>query len=97
MFSGFHRSCKNSDRQTDLSKQFRPRSDAPNAASFQGLRCLPIIEQFLDTVKGSKKDLFKLSVQGCRGVWVSECLGKIQYELVNAVKTHYENTPIQIY
>ena len=44
-------------RQTGLSKQCRPRSDA--MASDQDLHCLPFIKQFLDTTAGSTMDVFK--------------------------------------
>ena len=45
-------------RQTGLSKQCGPRSEPQNAASHQGLICLPLIQQFLDTASGSKLYLF---------------------------------------
>ena len=37
----------------------RPWSDAANAASEQGLHCLPPIQQFLYIATGSTRDLFK--------------------------------------
>ena len=42
--------------KTGRSKQYRTRSDA---ASDQGLHCLPLIQQFLETPQGCKMDLFK--------------------------------------
>ena len=43
---------------TSLNKQCRPRWDAANAASHQGLHCLPLIQLFLDTTLGSKLYLY---------------------------------------
>ena len=44
---------------TGPSKQCRPRWDATNVASHQGLYCLPLIQLFFDTTFGSKLYLFK--------------------------------------
>ena len=40
--------------QTDISQQFRPRLNAQNTASHQGLHCLPLVQLFLDTTLGYK-------------------------------------------
>ena len=36
-----------------------PDETPQNAASYHGLHCLPLIQQFLDTTSGSKLYLFK--------------------------------------
>ena len=47
-----------SDRQAWANRD-DPDETPQNAASHQGLRCLPLIQQSLDTTSGSKLYLFK--------------------------------------
>ena len=47
-----------SDRQASANS-VDPDEMPQNAASHQGLHCLPLIQQFLDTTSGSKLYLFK--------------------------------------
>ena len=46
------------DRQA-WAKSVDPDETPQNATSYQGLHCLPITQQFLDTAMGSKLNLFK--------------------------------------
>ena len=46
------------DRQA-WTNSAEPDETPQNAASHQGLLCLPLIQQFLDTTSGSKLYLFK--------------------------------------
>ena len=62
--------------QTGLSKQCRPRWDTTNAASHQGLHCLPLIQLFLDTTFGSKVHLFKFSIKYGKELRILKTKGK---------------------
>ena len=46
------------DRQA-WANSIDPDETLQNVASYQGLHCLPLIQQFLDTTSGSKLYLFK--------------------------------------
>ena len=50
--------CIKTDRQAGANI-VDPDEMLQNVASHQGLHCLPIIQQFLDTTSGSKLYLFK--------------------------------------
>ena len=54
----YHINCMYWDRQA-WANSVDPDEMLQNAASHQGLNCLPLIQQFLDTTLGSKLYLFK--------------------------------------
>ena len=53
--------CMYSDRQV-WAKSVDPDETLQNATSHQGLHCLPLIQQSLDTTQGSKLYLFKFQI-----------------------------------
>ena len=69
-----------------LSKQCRPRWDAANTVSHQGLHCLPIIQLFLDTTLGSKFYLFKFQIKYGKELRCLNAMGKYGRETDTEIK-----------
>ena len=79
-----------------LSKQCRPRWDAANTASHQGLHCLPIIQLFLDTTLGSKFYLFKFQIKYGKELRCLITKGKYGWVTDTEVKWSIISKPVRI-